>query len=179
MAKKSMLRVAMVDERVAKLVDRGCEIDYELKNLKTEESGTKKIIGEEGLRQLQEGEKSVKLSGKLALATVSTVEKYEMDVSREGFPVADVAIRSGVFSDAVKVTKTLAIPAEKVEEACEVLKKAGFSVMVQVNYDIDPEEFRVLTDSKQSSVELQRAVDALKACAVKKVTTRVAYEKKE
>ena len=101
MAKKSMLRVAMVDERVAKLVDRGCEIDYELKNLKTEESGTKKIIGEEGLRQLQEGEKSVKLSGKLALATVSTVEKYEMDVSREGFPVADVAIRSGVFSDEI------------------------------------------------------------------------------
>jgi hypothetical protein len=178
MAKKSMLRIATVDERLSSLVDRGFEVDVLLKNLGTEATGTKKILGEEGTKLLQDGEKAVKLSGNVALATISTIEKYEIDASHEKFPVADAAIRSGAFSDAVKVTRTLAIAPEKVEEACELLQKAGFSVMVQTSYDIDPEEFRVLTDSTPSSPQSQQAVDALKACAVKKTTTRVGFEKK-
>jgi hypothetical protein len=178
MAKKSTLRVASVDERLSSLVDRGFEVDVQLKNLGTEATGTKKILGEEGVTLLQDGEKAVKLAGNIALATISTVEKYEIDASNEKFPLADAAIRSGAFSDAVKVSRTLAIAPEKVEEACALLQKAGFSVMVQTSYDINPEEFRVLTGSTSSTPQLQQAVDALKACAVKKPTTRVSFEKK-
>ena len=179
MAKKSMLRVASIDEKTAQLVDRGCEVDSKIKELAAEDKGTKKILAEESAKLFQEGEKSLKLSGNTALATVSLVEKYELDASKEIFPTAESALRSGVFADAVKVTKMLHIPPEKVDEACELLKKAGIGALMQVNYDIDPEEFHCLVDSRQSSPELQRAVDALKACVVKKMTTRISYEKKE
>jgi hypothetical protein len=50
--------------------------------------------------------------------------------------------------------------------------------MVQTSYDINPEEFRVLTDSTQSTPQIQQVVNILKACAVKKTTTRVSFEKK-
>ena len=179
MAKKTNVRVASVDERVATLVDRGCEIDYELKNLTVEEKGTKKIIGDEAAKLLQAGEMTVKLEGTRAFATVAVIEKYEIDASKEEFNAADLGIKSGAFREAVTVVKTLAVPPDKVEQACELLKRAGVSAMVQVSYDIDAKEMRVLLDSKPVVTEMQAAVAALKKCAVCKTSTRVSYEKKD
>jgi hypothetical protein len=179
MAKKTPLRVASVDERLATLVDRGCEIDYELKNLTVEEKGTKKILGEEALKLMQDGELSLRLEGNRALATVVAVEKFELDVSAEVFVSAEAAIKSGVFSDAVKVTKTLAVAPDQIDEACEVLRKAGMTALVKVDYAINAKEFRVLLGSPQSTEELRRAVEDLKQCTARKVEPRVSYEKKD
>ena len=178
MAKK-IIRVASVNERLAALVDRGCEIDYEQKNLTVEEKGTKKILGTEALGLMQDGELSLRLEGRRALATVVAVEKFELDVSAEVFVSAEAAIRTGVFSDAVKVTKTLAVPPDKIDEACEILKKAGLTALVKVDYATNAKEFRELMDSPQSTEELRRSVEDLKQCTTRKVEPRVSYEKKD
>jgi hypothetical protein len=178
MAKKQ-IRVASVNEKIAALIDRGSEIDETQKNLTVEEKGIKKILGDEAEKLLEKDETSVKLSGNKALASIVATEKYELNASHDLFPLADAAIKTGAFSDAVRVVKSLAIPPEKVEEAAKLLKKAGLNVMLQVNYDIDPKEFRVLMGSRQSTDELQKVVDALRQCSVRKTTMRVSYEAKE
>jgi hypothetical protein len=178
MAKK-ISRTMTASDDVAAIVDRGGEVDVQMKNLSTEDKGIKKRIADEVERGLQDGELSLRLEGKKAVAAVSVVEKYELNASADRFEDADKAIRAGQFGDVVKVVKVLNIPPAKVEAAFAVLKQMGMTdVLLETCYDINPEEFRVLSGSMASSPEKQAAIDALKSCVVRKATFRVGYEKK-
>lgn len=55
MAKKT-LRIASVDEKVTSLIDRGREVDEQIKNLTVEDKGIKVIVGKAGMESLQLGE---------------------------------------------------------------------------------------------------------------------------
>jgi hypothetical protein len=179
MAKKPPIRVASVGERVASLIDCGCEIDRQLKNLKTEDVGTKKIITDEAEKLLQKGELAIRLDGIKATATINVAEKYELNASSEKFPLVEPAIKSGIFGDAIEIIKSLAIPSDKIDEACELLKKAGINAMVQVVHNINAEEFRVLIGSVQSTPERSEIVANLKECVVRQGIMKVTYQKKD
>lgn len=179
MAKKITARTMAASDDVAAIIDRGGEVDTQLKNLSCEDKGIKKRLADEVVPNLQGGELALRLEGKLSVAAISCVEKYEVDAACEKFSEADKAIRAGVFGDAVKVVKSLAVPADKVEAAYAVLKQMGMTdVLLQVGYEVDPEEYRVLAASTASTPEKQAAVEALKASVSRKTTFRVTYDRK-
>jgi len=178
MAKKPAVRIASVDEDVMALVDRGREIDEEIKNLVVEDKGTKKLIGDAAQQALEPGEFTVKLDGKESRAMVAVVEKYELDASKPEFETALAHVKAGVFGDAVTETRSLAIPPGDIEKAARLLSSAGIQAMVKVEHEVDAEEYRALVASTPSSTETKNAIEALKGCVVRKATTRVTYEKK-
>lgn len=179
MAKKITARTMTASDDVAGIIDRGGDVDTQLKNLSCEDKGIKKRIADEVTGKLQEGELALRLEGKVSAASVVVVEKYEVDASSEKFPEVDTAIRSGVFGDAVKVVKSLAISPDRVEAAYAVLKQMGMTdVMLETAYEVNPDEFRVLSGSTASTPEKQAAVDALKASVARKATFRVTYDRK-
>lgn len=113
------------------------------------------------------------------MATVSAIEKYELDPSKDDFHVADLAIRSGAFGDAVKAVKVLNVPPDQIDKAAEVLKAAGINCMVTVGYNIDADEYKVLAGSTPSTDEMRAAIVALGKCITSKTSTRISYEMKK
>ena len=179
MAKKITARSMTARDEVIGIIDRGGEVDVQLKNLSVEDKGIKKKITEEVEGNLQDGELALRLEGKTSVASVVVVEKYEVNASSDKFTEADTSIRAGQFGDAVKIVKSLVIPPAKVEAAYAVLKQMGMAdVLLETGYEVNPDEFRVLSSSTASSPEKQAAIEALKACVVRKASFRVSYEKK-
>jgi len=137
MAKKITARTMTAGDDVAGIIDRGGDVDTQLKNLSTEDKGIKKRLSDEVAANLVPGELALRMEGKVSVAAVSVVEKYEVNASAETFDIADKAIRAGVFGDAVKIVKSLAVPGDKVEAAYAVLKQIGMSdVLLQTAYEV-------------------------------------------
>lgn len=173
------VRMMMASSDVAPLIDRGIDVDIEIKNLTVEDKGIKARIGEAAGSAIQEGETGIRLCGTTAAAVVSAVEKYELNANAEKFPAVQKAVEQGLLIGIVEKTQQLAVPPADIEKAAEILKKAGIHALVGEGFAISGEEFRKMATSEVSSIEQGNARQALRDCVSKSVSYRVKYEKYE
>jgi len=178
MAKKKIARVIVAEEKVAGIVDRGFEIDVNLKNFKVEDAGIKKVITDVAESLLEEGETSLSLKGEMSTANVVAVEKYELDCFGESFKEVKNSLNKGLYDGVVKEQLSLLVPPNRISDAFALLVKAGMlDVSVETMYTVNPEEYRVYSQSSQNSKERQEAQKALKGCVSCKKSFRVSFEK--
>jgi len=168
------VRIITASSDVAPLIDRGLDVDIQIKNLTTEDKGIKARLGEVTKASIQEGETGVRLCGEKAAAVVSAVEKYELDASSEQFPKVQKAVENGLLAGIVEKIQQLAVPPADIEKAADILKKAGINVLVAEGFSINAEEFRKMSASEVLSIEQE----SLRNCVTKSTSYRVKYEKR-
>lgn len=176
MAKREIKAVAASAD-VAAIIDRGADVDAQIKNLGFEDKGLKTKITEAAQNQLDEGELSVRLLGKTAAAVVSGVEKVELDVGSEQFSQVREAIDKGLLTDVIERTVSLVVPPGDVERAADELRKAG--IRATVTESLKVVDSSVLTGANKfvGSVQAGEAVAALSKCVKRDVSFRVKYER--
>ena len=177
MAKREIKAVEASSD-VAAIIDRGADIDSQIKNLGFEDKGIKTRIVEIVKTQLNENELSVRLIGKTSAAVVSGVEKFEMDVNSEDFKTVREACYNGFLVGIVDRTVSLILPPGEVEEAAEILKKAGIRATVTESFSL--KDNSVLSNTNKSfvgSLQVGDAICALSKCVTKDLSFRVKYEK--
>ncbi len=176
MAKRE-IKAVTASADVAAIIDRGADVDAQIKNLGFEDKGLKGKITEAARNQLDEGELSVRLLGKFASATVSGVEKIDLDMSSEQFPKVREAINNGLLNGIVDRTQTLTLPPADVERAAEVLSKAGIKAVVTESLKVSAESLRSMASGKTMLVQQADAFVALTKCLIKDVSFRVKFDK--
>lgn len=177
MAKRE-IKAVEASADVAAIIDRGADVDSQIKNLGFEDKGLKTKITEAAQNQLNPGELSVRLVGKTSAAVVSGVEKIELDYNSEHWKTAREALDKGLLQGVIEITRTLVMPPDSVLKAAEILQKAGMGVGVEEFIKIV--DSSVLTDEGKSfvgSVQAGEAIVALSKCVKKDVTFRVKYDK--
>ena len=173
MAKREV-RVITASEDVAKIIDRGFEVDEQIKKLTTEDKGCKTKLTEAAQKQLDKDEVSIRLTGKVAAAVITGAEKVEIDVTAELFPKVRAAIDTGLLSDIVERSVQLVVLPENVEKAAAVLNKAGIKAQVTETLKVTAEKLRSVTTA---SIEAGLARADLAKCVKKETTYRVKFEK--
>jgi len=176
MAKRE-IKAVEASADVAAIIDRGSDVDIQIKNLSSEDKGLKTKITEAAQNQLNPGELSVRLLGKTAAAVVSGVEKIDLDVNAEQFPVVREAILNGLMGGIVERNVCLVVPPGDIEKAAGILTAAG--IRATVTESIKVVDAAVLTGNAGYAVTVQagQAIEALKKCVKKDVSFRVKYEK--
>ena len=174
MAAKREVRVITASEDVAAIIDRGFEVDEQIKKLTTEDKGCKAKLTDVAKPQIGEDEVSVRLTGKVGAVVVSGAEKVELDVTAELFPKVRKAIDTGLLSDIVERSVQLVVLPENVEKAAAVLNKAGIKAAVAETLKVTAEKLRSVTTA---SVEAGLARADLAKCVKRETTYRVKFEK--
>lgn len=177
MAKRE-IKAVQAEGDVAAIIDRGADIDAQIKNLGFEDKGIKTQITNKAMDQLDEGELSVRLLGKTSAAVVSGVEKIELNPAAEQYPQVLAAVRSGLLNGIVSRTLGITIAAEDVERAAAELAKAGITATVTETVKLV--DTSVLTDPSHAmvgSVQEGEAVVALSKCVKNDLSFRVKYER--
>ena len=176
MAKRE-IKVFTASSDVAAIIDRGAEVDAQIKTLGTEDKGLKTKITDSAKIQLSDEELSVRMVGAKSAAVVSSVEKVEINASAEKFPLVRAAIDKGLLQDIVDRVVYLVVPPFEVERAAEILRKAGIQANVTENLSVSAEHLRGIRETRSVSTEVATAELALLECVKKDVTYRVKYEK--
>lgn len=176
MAKKEIRKIE-ASEDVAGLIDRGAEIDAELKNLYYQDKGYKSQITKHIEVQLQGGETSVRVAGNKASAVVTASQKYSFVSTHEKAGEVANAAENGILGGVVKVTTSVRIPPGDMNRAVEVLNEAGIPATLTKSYAIDGAKYRDFSD--EGSPEVAAAKGILDECVDKATTFRVKYEKGE
>ncbi len=174
---KSKARLITANEKVRGLVDRGFDIDVELKNLGFEDKGIKKMLQDELAPEFAGSTEPVRAEGGRAAAMISASEKFEVDAAAPTFEAVRKAVTDGLFGKAVEAELSVNIPVADRERAAQILKAAGIGVTTSTSVSVDPEEYRNLLATTASSTEAAEARKALTAAVVKTTTYRVKYEK--
>jgi len=173
---KSKARLVTASEQVGGLIDRGYEIDVDLKNLSVEDKGIKKMLGDELGESFGE-DTSIAVSGKIGMVTMSRSEKYAIKGDADTVEAVRNAAQDGLLGDAVKTENVLNVPVADRERAANILKAAGILATTVVEMAIDPEEYRTLMASQTTSVEGTEAKQILGGAVEKTVNYRVKYGK--
>jgi hypothetical protein len=177
MAKREIRAVTAGDD-IAGLIDRGSDIDTQVKNLTFEDKGIKTKITQSAQDQLDSGELSVRLVGKTAAAVVSGVEKVDLDVGSEQFLQVREATVNGILKGIVSRKLDLAVPEGDIERAAEELRKLVIQAVVTETFKV--EDASDITDPQKAfvgSVQKTEAIVALSKCIKRDVSFRVKYEK--
>jgi hypothetical protein len=174
MAKKEIRRIT-ASEDVAGLIDRGAEIDTELKNLSYQDKGHKSKLTKFVEGQLEEGEISLRIKGNKSAAVISASEKYSFNVT--GDEIEDEVVQAaekGIFGGVVKIGTSIHIPPADLARAVEVLNEAGIAASMSKSYSIDGKAYREFSD--EGSPEVAAVKSLLDECVSKTTTFRVKYE---
>jgi len=174
MAKKPRLITA--SEKVSNLVNRGYEVDVDLKNLTFEDKGIKKMLADELEAQFGE-DTALRVEGTNGAAVISQSETYVLNGNAETVATVREAAEKGLLGDAVKVNKVLNVPADDRERAAEILQAAGIGASTSVELTVVPADYRQLMESETASEETAAARESLKELAERKLSYRVKYEK--
>jgi len=166
----------MASEDMAKIIERGAEVDTEIKNLTFEDKGIKaklvtmagEVIGEDT---------SVRFSATHSAAVISAIEKVEFDASAEKAGIVKDAVRCGLLGGVVEWKQSLIIPPGQVENARKILNAAGISSTIEEDWEVKPSGYREFTGSTHASIEADNLGKVLKGAVRKTVTYRVKYER--
>jgi len=172
----SDLRVITASEDLAAVVDRGAELDKELKKLGKEDAGIKSTITNKFKGQIQEGEVSVKVQGNEAVAVLTASESMSVDSGAEQYPSLRESLDSGLLGTVVEQKKALVVPPDDVDRAADILKEAGIQASVNYSVSVKAVDVRKMKESESGSQEETKARQALLSCISTKVTHRVKYE---
>jgi hypothetical protein len=181
MASKSKARKIVASEKLVGLIDRGFEVDTDLKNLGFEDKGIKKMLTEELEPEFKDGEKTrtepVRVEATKAAATVSIAEKYEVDAANPSFEGVRKAAQAGLYGKVVEMETLINIPSAERERAAMILKAAGIGVTTSTVVSVDPEGYREMLVSPAVSAEAAEARRVLQESVTKTTGFRVKYEK--
>lgn len=170
MAKKDM-RVIVASDSAVGLIDRGADVDVELKNLSFEDKGIKASLINEFSGKITPDETSVVLEGAAARATLTRKEKISLDEDNAGFAaVIDSIETRSKLAGIVTVGVALDLPVQSMSEALKVLKAAGIQASLRRSYSVDAAALRDAPDSDE--------VRALKAVTITETTYAVKYSRK-
>ena len=175
MAKEIRLITASAD--LVSTVDRGAQVDSEIKTLTVEDKAIKAKITGFIDDEFKEGETNLKLAGTKAEAVVTAVEKYTLNASAPSYPELRKAVDSGLLQGIVDKSQQLAVPPEQIVKAAEALKKAGVPATIVESFSVNAAAYRESMSSEVSSPEQTVARRNLKACVSREVAFRVKYEK--
>jgi len=173
---KKEIRMITASEDVARIIDQGSAIDTELKNLTYKDKGFKSKITEAAGDLLEEGELSVRLEGNTAAVIVTASEKYSFTLGiheRESEVIE--AAEDGILGGVVKITKSLHIAPELLDQAVALLNKEGIKATLTKGYSIDTKSYREFDD--EGSPEVAAVKGILDECVTKGITYRVKYER--
>lgn len=173
MAKKE-IRMLTASGDMAAVVDRGSDLDTQIKNLTFEDKGIKTKLTETFSKEIGRGETSVKVGGTRAAAVITAAESVAVDYASDKFAGLMKDVESGLLDGVVERKMSLLVPSEKVKEAAEVLKKAGLNASVT---DVLSVKAETLRNTEAGSAEQGKALANLKACVKVETTYRVKYEK--
>jgi hypothetical protein len=177
MAKKE-IRLIVASESQAAIIDHGADVDTQIKNLSYEDKGIKAKIRELAEKKMNEGEKSVRISGEKSLALVSVSQKVELDVSAEKFPLVKSAVDKGFLGGIVVKEFNVVIPSADLVRAAAVLKAAGIQATLEETLGLNKAVFDEMAMAGVSQEEAN-ARAALKESVSKSETFRIAYERKQ
>lgn len=174
---KSNAKLITASETVKGLIDRGFEVDVQIKNLGFEDKGIKKMLADELESSFEDDSTSVRVEGADGAAIVSQFEKYTIDGDAEELAHVEDIADKGFLGDALKVAKVLNIPTSDLERAEEVLREAGIDASLSAKISVSPPDYRALKDRESVSVEETAAYNALSKLINRSVSFRIKYEK--
>lgn len=175
MAKKEM-RVIVASGDVAGLVDHGCDVDTQIKNLGFEDKGIKTKITDAVGPQIDKSETSVRVAGTRALATVTAVESVELDPEAKRVSEVMAAVDGGLLDGMVDKKMVLSVDSKDAAQAKEILNKAGLRANVLVSVKVSAEGLRDAKAQAFGPPENAKALEALRESVKRDVTYRVKYE---
>jgi len=173
----SDLRVITASDDLAAVVDRGAELDKQIKELSKEDSGVKSKIIEQMSGEIQDGEVSVKIQGNEAVAVLTASESMSVDSGAEQFPSLRESLDKGFLQTVVEEKISLIVPPEDVERAAQILKDAGIDATTSYSVSAKAVDVRKMRESESASVEETEARNTLESCLSVKTTHRIKYEK--
>jgi len=176
MASKSSAKLVEVDEHVSVLIDRGYEVDTELKNLTFEDKGIKKMLAD-NLEEKFGEDTTIVARGQKGQATITVSEKYVVVGDAEAIESTILSAKEGLLGEAVKTSTSVNIPECDMGRAVEILLAAGIGVTVEVGISVDPGAYRALVEGEHTTARSARARDVLKSILEKKTGYRVSYKK--
>lgn len=171
------LRVITASESLAPVVERGAELDKQIKELTTEDAAIKAKIIEQVSGEIQGGEVSVRIQGTEAVAVLTASESMSVNAGADEFPVLKKSIGKGFLQTTVEEKKSLVVPPDDVERAAQVLKEAGIDATLSYSVSVKAADVRKMRESEGASEEEANAQKALESCLSVKTTHRVKYEK--
>lgn len=169
------IRKIVASETVAPIIDKGGEIDSQIKALTEQDKSVKAQIIETVAKQIRETEVSVKVLGIKSSATVTAAERYTFNMATPEFSDIKKAVESGLLQNVVDRKLELAVSEANVEKAVEILKANGIMASSLVSWSVNPEKYRDFTQSESASLEENKLRQSLKKCLVKEVNHRVKY----
>jgi len=172
----SRLRLITASEGLAPVIDRGAEIDRQIKALGKEDGEIKAKIIEEGKEQIEKTETSLKIQGKQAVAVLTASESMSVNAAADEFPALKDLVKRGFLQAVVEEKKALVVPPGDVEKAADVLKREGISATVTYSVSVKAADVRKMRESEVASEEEAKARNALESCLTVSTTHRVKYE---
>ena len=176
MAKKEV-RIVQASEDIKAMVDKGADIDIEMKNLTFEDKACKQGITDFVENNASEDD-SVQIEGERAIALVSKAEKLEICAGAETFPEMVKAAKQGLLDDVVKMKKSLVVPVADIDRAAEILNEAGVGASVVEDFGVTAAAMRKHKERKMASEDVEKATDALEGCLDVSHSYRVKYQVK-
>jgi hypothetical protein len=171
------IRAITASADMAAVIDRGADVDVELKNLQVEDKGLKAKITACLSEEMAEGEGGIRAKGTKAAVVVSTSEKMEVDASSERFPELQEAVHGGFLTNVVTCKQSLVVPPADLQRAADALREAGIGASIVESMAVKAADVRVMRESEVASTEEHNARQALESCLVSKVSHRVKYER--
>ncbi len=167
------VRVIVASGDVGSMIDKGAEIDKQIKDLTKEDKAIKNKLYEFSGNSFNDGETTVRINGEKSSALVSMVEKYELDMESENIQFVLEAIDKGLLCEAVVRERHLAVSEIDMMRALQVLKQAGIGALLADSYTIKPEAVRKIKEkSVHSSKEERELLESISRTA----SYRVKYE---
>ncbi len=165
--------VADGDGRWRELIDRGCQVNKDLKVLQEEDKQIKTDLNEIIEQELGKGETHIVLGGDVHSVEVIVGQSLKLDITAENFKQVEEAAAAGVL-DPVKCKKILRVPECDIEKATDVLIAAGISATFSREFSLDSKAYKGFTgDGSPEKIEAKQALDS---CIKKSQTFRIKYE---
>lgn len=146
MAAKDNIRVITASEddgEFVSLIDRGADVDADLKELSKEDKTIKTQIKEVVEKLLEHDEVSIRIKGNEATALVTAAETYTLKPVPALRKDILTLIEEGVLTGVIERKQQLVVSPENIERAADILKKAGVTgAEVTENFSINAEGFR-------------------------------------
>lgn len=175
---KEDVRIVKATADVEGAVDKGVNVDTELKNLTFEDKACKQLITDFVRDEIGKDEQSVMIEGTKALALVSKAQSYKVEGGADTFPEMQRVAKLGLLDDVVKMKRTLVVPQDKIDEAAKILNEAGIHASVVEDFSVKPADYRKHKSIRTASEDVQNATSALDGCLSVSESYRVKYQVK-
>lgn len=179
----SKAKTIKVDDPVKSLIDRGFEINNQIKNLSYEDKAIKAKLQENLVNETNDvfsenDSNSIAIEGNNGKAKIVKNHKIEIKGSDEEMDDAVKAVNSSEdLKNVASVVEHLDVPEHQHAKAYEVLKQAGFDVNLKSSINVDRVKYDNLKQSSAMTNEEQENRQALDNVVNEKTYYKVTFSK--